>query len=186
MGGEAFVVGEVSSDGGGFEVVLYQAVPKGKRMDFVVEKAAELGATRIVPLVTDRSVVKAGEGNKLERWRRIAESAARQSLRTVVPEVSAPMGFRDALGGADGAVLLHNGDGLPPLEAVVAAPAGLFVGPEGGWSGAEMEYAEENGAAFAHIGMNRLRSETAGIAAVARAGAVLEMGYEAMKSERAE
>ncbi|MBA2692525.1 MAG: 16S rRNA (uracil(1498)-N(3))-methyltransferase [Rubrobacter sp.] len=184
-GGEAFVVEEVfSEESESFGVVLYQAVPKGKRMDVVVEKAAELGATRIVPLVTDRSVVKAGEGSKLERWRRIAESAARQSLRTVVPEVVAPTPFREALEGAEGAILLHNGEGVPSLEEVVSSPASLFVGPEGGWSEAEMEYAGEVGAAFARIGPHRLRSETAGIAAVARAGAALEAKYETMKRER--
>lgn len=143
-------------------------------MDLVVEKAAELGAARVVPIITDRSVVKAGEGSKLDRWRRIAESAARQSLRSMVPEVAAPMVFREAVAGAEGAILLHNGEGLPPLEEVVSSPAGLFVGPEGGWSGDEMGMAGEYGASFARIGSYRLRSETAGIAAVARAGAALE------------
>jgi 16S rRNA (uracil1498-N3)-methyltransferase len=174
--GEAFVVEEVFYDeGGDYEVVLYQAVPKGKRMDLVVEKASELGAARIVPLVTDRSVVKASEGNKLDRWRRIAESAARQSLRRTVPEVAAPMPFREAISDAEGAVLLHNGTGIPSLEeVVVSSPSGLFVGPEGGWSDDEMNMAGERGVSLAKIGAYRLRSETAGIAAVARAGAVLE------------
>lgn len=174
--GEAFVVEEIVSEGGDtFEVVLFQAVPKGKRMDLVVEKAAELGAAKIVPLITDRSVVKAGEGNKLERWRRIAESAARQSLRRVVPEVAAPTAFREALEGAEGAVILHNEAELSSLEEVVSSPASLFVGPEGGWSDGEMGFAKERGASFARIGPHRLRSETAGIAAVARAGAALEI-----------
>lgn len=174
-GGEAVVSEEVAPDAGNtFEVVLYQAPPKGKRMDLVVEKAAELGAAKVVPLITDRSIVKAGEGNKLDRWRRIAESAARQSLRTVVPEVASPMAFREALEGAEGAVLLHNAPELPPLEEVVSSPASLFIGPEGGWSDEEMGMARECGASFARIGPYRLRSETAGIAAVARAGAALE------------
>ncbi len=173
--GEAFVVEEVpSEENGDFEIILYQAVPKGRRMDLVVEKAAELGAAKVVPIITDRSVVKAGEGNKLDRWRRIAESAARQSLRRIVPEVAAPLPFREALAGAVGAVLLHNGEGLPPLEEVVSSPAGLFVGPEGGWSDDEMGIARGHGASLARIGPYRLRSETAGIAAVARAGAALE------------
>lgn len=166
-----------------FEIVLYQAAPKGKRMDLVVEKAAELGATRIVPLVTDRSVVKAGEGNKLERWRRIAESAARQSLRTVVPEVTAPMPFREAIEVAEGTILLHNAAELPSLEEVVSSPASLFVGPEGGWSDGEMDVARGFGASFARIGPHRLRSETAGIAAVARADAALEAKKPASTSK---
>lgn len=156
------------------EVALYQAVPKGKRMDLVVEKAAELGATKISPLVSDRSVVRASEGNKLERWRRIAESAARQSLRHVVPEVASPLSFREALEGAEDVVILHNAPDLPSLEEVISSPASLFVGPEGGWSDEEMRIAREAGVSFAQIGPYRLRSETAGIAAIARAMAALE------------
>lgn len=178
-GGEALVVEEEdssrSSEVGNFaEVTLYQAVPKGKRMDLVVEKAAELGATRVVPLLSDRAVVKPGEGSKLERWRRIAESAARQSLRRAVPEVSSPMSFREAVEEAENAVLLHNSPGLPSLEEVVASPASLFIGPEGGWSDEEMNLAQERGFPHAQIGAYRLRSETAGIAAVVRARAALD------------
>lgn len=173
--GEARIVEEaLSGDGQDFEVVLYQAVPKGKRMELVVEKTAEIGVTKIVPILADRSVARTGEGNKLERWRRIAESAARQSLRRTVPEVSSPVAFRDALEAAEGAVLLHNGSELPSLEEVVPSPVGLFVGPEGGWSEGEIGLASERGAAFARIGATRLRSETAGIVAVVRAGAALE------------
>lgn len=175
-GGEAVVVEEVPSGGESFEVVLYQAVPKGKRMDLVVEKATEVGVTGVVPLVTERSVVKPGEGNKVDRWRRLAESAARQSLREAVPEVSSPVAFREAVERAGEGVLLHNDAALPPLEEVVGAgAANLFVGPEGGWSEAEVRFAEEAGVVPAQVGPFRLRSETAGIIAVARARAALEV-----------
>lgn len=177
--GEAFVVEEVCSGEAeaGVRVALYQAVPKGKRMDLVVEKAAEIGAAKVVPIVSEHSVVRAGEGNKLERWRRISESAARQSLRRSVPEVGLPVSFREALETAEGArIVLYNSPELPPLEAVVSSPASLFVGPEGGWSEGEVGLARERGAILARIGPYRLRSETAGIAAVVRARAALEAG----------
>jgi 16S rRNA (uracil1498-N3)-methyltransferase len=161
----------------GYEEVglsLYQAVPKGGRMDLVVEKATEVGATRIVPLLTERGLVRPGDA-KVGRWRRVAEAAARQSLRMVVPEVAQPVSFSEAVREAGGeGVLLHNELDLAPLEALVSAPASLFVGPEGGWSEEELQAAEEAGLALAQLGPYRLRSETAGVVAAARARAVLE------------
>lgn len=175
--GEAAVLEELESPGGaGGEVVLYQAVPKGQRMDLVVEKATELGVGRVVPISTGRGVVKPG-GNKSGRWRRVALAAARQSLRLRVPEVGEPVGFAAAVREAgSGGVLLHNEDGLPALEDVVGpgSPVGLFVGPEGGWEAGELRSAVEAGLAVAQLGPYRLRSETAGIVAVARALAALE------------
>ena len=156
------------------EVSLYQAVPKGGRMDLVIEKATEVGVTNIVPLLTERGVVRPREG-KLGRWRRLAEAAARQSLRLHVPDVTEPVDFPEAVRGAgEGGVVLHNALGLPRLEDVAGSPARLFVGPEGGWSEEEIRLAGEAGLAFARLGPYRLRSETAGIVAVARARAALE------------
>ena len=161
----------------GYEEVglsLYQAVPKGGRMDLVVEKATEVGATKIVPLLTERGLVRPGDA-KVGRWRRVAEAAARQSLRMVVPEVAQPVSFSEAVREAGGeGVLLHNEPDLAPLEALVSAPASLFVGPEGGWSEEELQAAEEAGLALAQLGPYRLRSETAGVVAAARARAALE------------
>jgi 16S rRNA (uracil1498-N3)-methyltransferase len=132
----------------GYEEVglsLYQAVPKGGRMDLVVEKATEVGATRIVPLLTERGLVMPGDA-KVGRWRRVAEAAARQSLRMVVPEVAQPVSFSEAVREVGGeGVLMHNEPDLAPLEALVSAPASLFVGPEGGWSEEELQAAEEAG-----------------------------------------
>lgn len=156
------------------EITLYQAVPKGGRMDLVVEKATEAGATRIVPLLTERGVVNPREG-KIGRWRRVVAAAARQSLRLSVPEVTEPEPFEDAvLNVGETGVLLHNASELRPVEAVVDTPASLFIGPEGGWSEGELRFAEEAGLAFGGLGPYRLRSETAGIVAVARASAALQ------------
>ena len=172
----------IAADDG--SVTLYQAVPKGRHMDLVVEKATELGVGRIVPLLTERGIVKLSRGNrgdgKADRWRRMALSAARQSLRLRVPEVGEPVAFAEAARGAEEAgVLLHVGPDLPPVEETVAGgPVGLFVGPEGGWDEGELALAAEAGLRFASLGPFRLRSETAGVVAVARARAVLEQRRE--------
>ena len=156
------------------EISLYQAIPKGGRMDFVVEKATEVGVSTIVPVVAERGVVNPREG-KIGRWRRVVEAAARQSLRLRVPEVREPVPFeRGVREVGEAGVLLHNAPGLDVVEAVVGSPAGLFVGPEGGWGAGELRLAEEVGLTFAQLGPYRLRSETAGVVAVARAQAALE------------
>jgi 16S rRNA (uracil1498-N3)-methyltransferase len=167
------------------EVVLYQAVPKGRHMDLVVEKATELGVSRIVPLSTERSVVRLSEGDgKVRRWRRVAEAAARQSLRLRIPEVAEIVSFSEGVSEAgEAGVLLHNGAGLPPLEEVVpGSEVGLFVGPEGGFSDEELMMARDAGFSLASLGPYRLRSETAGIVAAARACAVVERTKSAGRS----
>jgi 16S rRNA (uracil1498-N3)-methyltransferase len=178
-GREAAVTEELAApDSAGAEISLYQAVPKGGRMDLVVEKATEVGATRIVPLLTERGLVNPREG-KVGRWRRVAEAAARQSLRLRVPEVTEPVRFEDAvLAAGETGVLLHNAPDLRPVETVVQSTASLFVGPEGGWCEDELRLAEEAGIAFGGLGPYRLRSETAGIIAVARTLAALESRVE--------
>jgi 16S rRNA (uracil1498-N3)-methyltransferase len=178
-GGEAAVVEMlVAPDGAGVEITLYQAVPKGGRMDLVVEKVTEIGATRIVPLLAERGVVSPREG-KVGRWRRVAEAAARQALRFSVPEVADPVRFEDAASEVgESGVLLHNAPDIQPVEAVVGAPVSLFVGPEGGWSKDELLLAEDAGITFGGLGPYRLRSETAGIIAVARTLAALESRVE--------
>lgn len=163
------------------DVRLYQAVPKGKHMDLVIEKATELGVGSVTPLVTDRGVVKlADERKKIERWRRVAEAASRQSLQMRVPVVREPVSLSYALHeeGQHG-VMLHNREGLGALEdSVDRDSVGLFIGPEGGWSDRELDLAVECGVRLANIGPYRLRSETAGIVAVARARAVMELSAE--------
>jgi 16S rRNA (uracil1498-N3)-methyltransferase len=182
--GEAAILETLDAPDESIEISLYQAVPKGGRMDLVVEKATEVGVTRIVPLVTQRGMVEPG-GGKVERWRRVAEAAARQSLRTAVPEVSSPVPFARAVRQVgEGGVLLHNDPELEALEAAVGLPASLFVGPEGGWSEEELRLAVEAGLALAQLGPYRLRSETAGMVAVARARAALESANVVERSLR--
>lgn len=176
---EAGVLEELAApDAPRVRVTLYQAVPKGKHMDLVVEKATELGVERIVPLLTQNGEVRPG-GDKADRWRRLAEAAARQSLQFRVPEVSDPGGLREAVEGLRGrgetGVMLHNEAGLPALEEAISTegPVALFVGPEGGWSEGELSLARDLGVRAAQMGPYRLRAETAGVVAVARAEARL-------------
>ena len=174
-GGQARVLEALQTqEDGEIKLTLYQAVPKGGRMDLLVEKATEVGATRIVPLVTERGIVRPRDG-KVERWRRVAEAAARQSLRVSVPEVAEPVDLPGAIRevGENG-VLLHNAPELETIETVVSSPAALFIGPEGGWTEVELRVAGEAGFALAQLGPYRLRSETAGMVAVARARVALE------------
>lgn len=176
-GDEALVLGELEVPVGSaedVEVTLYQAVPKGGRMDLVVEKATEVGVTAIVPLLTGRGLVRP-RGGKVERWRRVAEAAARQALRLRVPEVREPVPFVEAVRSVGvGGIVLHNAEGLARLEDVIGVRAALFVGPEGGWEENELWHAEEAGLQIVGLGPFRLRSETAGIVAVARARGALE------------
>ena len=185
-GSEATILKEQPTAGGDEgEVVLYQAVPKGRHMDLVVEKATELGVSRVVPLSTERGVVRLSEGDgKARRWRRVAEAAARQSLRLHIPEVAEIVSFPEAAREAgETGVLLHNGVDLPPLEDAVLGPVvGLFVGPEGGFSDGELAIAREAGLSLAALGPYRLRSETAGMVAVARACAAVERTRSAGRS----
>ncbi|QIN78806.1 RsmE family RNA methyltransferase [Rubrobacter marinus] len=184
-GREAVVVEEGSGPADEGAVTLYQAVPKGRHMDLVVEKATELGVGAIVPLSTEHGVVRLDRSDgKVERWRRVALAAARQSRRLRVPEVREAVPFAEAVEevGAAG-VLLHNGRDLPPLESAVGDGAvSLFVGPEGGFGEGELDLAAKKGVGLASIGPFRLRSETAGMVAVARACAAL--GSTARNFER--
>ena len=132
-GEEAAVVGELAvPDGVWVEITLYQAVPKGVRMNLVVEKATEVGATRIVPLLAERGVVNP-RGGKVGRWRRVAEAAARQALRLGVPDVAEPVRFEDAVSEVEGTgILLHNaptsGRSRPSLGLLRASLWALKVG----------------------------------------------------------
>jgi 16S rRNA (uracil1498-N3)-methyltransferase len=159
------------------DVVLVQALAKGEKMDLVVQKATELGATRIVPLASERAVIRldpARGAARAERWRRIAQEAARQCGRADVPRIDAPMGWDGVFSIAREdpdrrALLLDAGASELRLgSAARGAPKLLVVvGPEGGFSPDERARAEENGLLPVTLGALVLRTETAGLAALA-------------------
>lgn len=156
------------------EITLYQTVPKRDRFEWLIEKTTELGVVRIVPLESARSVVRipsARIDKKLKRWRKIATSAARQSQRAVVPEISPPQSLANALSDAPERThaFLHPeadhrlGDVVADVRSV-----GLWIGPEGGFTADEVALLSETARAVS-VGPRILRSETAGIVSVALA-----------------
>lgn len=152
-------------------LTLAQAVPKGQKLDFVVEKATELGLARLVPLHTSRSIGQVSPG-KLDRWRKLARSAAQQSGRDSIPEIDAPVTFDAFVGrisGFDAALFAWELATQPLREALreTISPLGpssnvvAIVGPEGGFSHAEAEAAIRAGARAVSLGPRILRTETA-------------------------
>lgn len=161
-------------------LILGQALLKSKKMDWVVQKATELGVDVIVPLASARAIVKVagGEVRRVERWRKIGREAAKQSRRTSLPVIEEPRLFRDFLGIGDGArkLILTEGGGTPLREILAGAPVPaavglaevvLAVGPEGGWTKDEEEGSLEAGFERVSLGSQPLRSETAALAALA-------------------
>jgi 16S rRNA (uracil1498-N3)-methyltransferase len=143
-----------------------------QRFDLFLEKATELGIARIIPMITKRTVSTPDSGKierKVERWRGIVHSAARQSRRYYLPELSPPLVFREALAldGYDLRLIAHESEeSFPEFE-----PAGkkilFLVGGEGGFTNAEVNEAVEAGFTLVSFGASVLRAETAGIFAVA-------------------
>ncbi len=165
-------------------LILAAAIIKGPRMDFLVEKAAELGAAELWPITCARGVVREAGAERLARWRRLATAAAKQSLAPRTLEVRAPLAMEDLIrrgGGGRLCVLLRPG--ARPLGALLreAGPCTLLLlcGPEGDFTDAELAAARAAGFVEAGLGPRRLRSETAALAALSvAAGAQWETGGE--------
>jgi len=159
------------------EIVLAQGIPKGAKMDYVIEKATELGVARIVPLRSDRSVATADGEAKLRRWRRLARTAAQQCGRTTIPAVDEPCSLAElfAESRTPGERLLFPWEVAEPrplrdrLPAILAGCTRLVlaIGPEGGFSHAEAAQAEAAGAEIVSLGRRILRTETAALVVVA-------------------
>jgi 16S rRNA (uracil1498-N3)-methyltransferase len=156
-------------------LTLAQALIKGDKFDWVVQKATEFGVTRIVPLITDHSEPRsAGDraDRRLERWRRIAHESVKQCGRRKQVEITDPANFADFCQIEAGkSNLIFSERGGLKLRDVVAklgsiSQLGLFVAPEGGWSESEMQLSGKSGFIPVHLGSRILRTETAAIAAV--------------------
>ncbi len=159
-----------------YHAVICQALAKGDRFETVIQKGTELGATVFVPIVTKRCVVRLDEKDarkKTERWQRIAEEAAKQCGRGVIPRVEMPVLLKDALKeakeseqGRSQILFCYEGEGTVSLPDVLASSevprqVTVFIGPEGGFEEDEVQLAEENGAALCGLGRRILRTETA-------------------------
>jgi 16S rRNA (uracil1498-N3)-methyltransferase len=159
-------------------VTLLVGLPKADKMDFILEKATELGASRVVPFRSSRTIPRmdpADVKKRLLRWERVALAAAKQCCAGRVPEVSAVVPYAGALrdaAGHDGRVIFYEGEGSFSLKRVLAGmPAArsvaLIVGPEGGFSPDEVREAVAAGCLRAGLGSRILRVETAALAVLA-------------------
>lgn len=160
-------------------VVLFQGLPKADKMEFIVQKMVELGACRIVPVATKRSVVKLDEKKamaKVTRWQAIAEAAAKQSKRRIVPSVGAVCTLKEALLQAKDMDLklipYELSEGMDKTRELIesAGPGqriAVFIGPEGGFEESEVEAAKEAGFVPVTLGKRILRTETAGLTVMA-------------------
>ncbi|MBR3188868.1 MAG: 16S rRNA (uracil(1498)-N(3))-methyltransferase [Lachnospiraceae bacterium] len=163
-------------------VILFQGLPKADKMDFIVQKTVEMGVTEIVPVEMHRSIVKlAGDKRRkrVSRWQSIAEAAAKQSRRAMIPRVHDILSYKEALQyaaeAADFVLVPYEamadeaGTGTRSLlESMKAGQtAAVFVGPEGGFEESEIEAALEGGARTISLGKRILRTETAALAFMA-------------------
>jgi 16S rRNA (uracil1498-N3)-methyltransferase len=163
-----------------FRATLAQVMLKAKKMELVIQKATELGAQDIWPIISDRTVVKleTGPSKKMARWKRIMVEAAKQSGRSVLPEIHPPTGLNDFIERKDkgkklflserGGILLRDRL-MSPLVSGEKIPSSVIVlvGPEGGWTESEEQDIMKNRYEAVSLGSLTLRSETAAIVGLA-------------------
>lgn len=154
-------------------VTLLQCVPRGDRMDFIVQKATELGVRRIIPLLSQRCVVRLGEGqaeSKAAHWRAVAVGACEQCGRNLLPVIDAPRNLVAYLGEAAPAagtrLVLEPDPAQPPSLSAPDSAVEVAIGPEGGFTSEELEAFRMSGFLRLSLGPRILRTETAAIAAV--------------------
>lgn len=158
------------------KIYLFQGLPKSDKLEFIIQKAVELGACEIIPVAMKNCVVKLDEKKasaKQTRWQEIAKSAAKQSKRSVIPAVRRPLSYGEALEAAAALdvrlVPYENERGMAATKEAVEAvrpgqSIGIFIGPEGGFAEDEIALAKERGMQLVSLGRRILRTETAGLA----------------------
>ena len=164
---------QLPSPEAGVRITLYQGLPKGDKMEYILQKCTELGVHRFVPVAFSRCVVKwdkKDDQKKLPRWQRIALEAAKQSGRALVPEVESPISFQELLRRIPSheAVLIpweeERGNGIRK-KWLGEKDVAIIIGPEGGMDAAEIEQMQAAGARPVTLGPRIFRTETAGLAA---------------------
>lgn len=157
-------------------IYLFQGLPKADKMELIIQKAVELGAYEVIPVETKRCVVKLDgkkAAKKVERWKQIAESAAKQSKRMLIPNVHEVLTFKEALKYAESMdvrlIPYELAKGMQETKEILAdiqpgQSIGIFIGPEGGFEEKEVETAISEGAKPITLGKRILRTETAGLA----------------------
>lgn len=157
------------------DIYLFQALPKADKMELIVQKAVELGVHEIIPVAAKRCVVKLDEkkaAGKVNRWQGIAEAAAKQSKRGVIPKVHMPVSFQEAVDLArdmDVRLIPYElAEDMAHTRSVIEAvqpgqSIAVFIGPEGGFEESEIQTALSNGIEPVTLGRRILRTETAGL-----------------------
>lgn len=157
------------------KITLYQGLPKADKMELVIQKCIETGIDRIVPVKTEHAVVKLDgkEEKKIQRWNKIAEAAAKQCGRGKIPVVENVLDFKEAVMDAkklDGGIIPYEKERERGLKQFAknfkGKSIGIFIGPEGGFSNEEIDFAKENGIEPVTLGKRILRTETAGLVAL--------------------
>ncbi|WWR15591.1 16S rRNA (uracil(1498)-N(3))-methyltransferase [Lachnospiraceae bacterium JLR.KK008] len=160
-------------------VYLFQGLPKGDKMDLIVQKAVELGVFQIIPVAARRSVVKLDEKkakSRLARWQGIAEAAAKQSKRRIVPEIASVMTMKEAAAYARDMecklIPYELAEGMGRTKTLISQiirdqRVAVFIGPEGGFEDSEIETARAAGIEPVTMGKRILRTETAGLTMLA-------------------
>ncbi len=168
------------------QVILYQGLPKSDKLELIIQKAVELGVSQIVPVAMKRSVVKLDDKKaaaKLPRWNAISESAAKQSKRSLIPEVRPVMSYALAVREAAGCdicfVPYENENGMAETRRLVSSitpgnRVAVFIGPEGGFEDDEIEVARKLGMHTITLGKRILRTETAGLSFLSMLAYALE------------
>ena len=153
------------------KITLAQGLPKSSKMDYVIQKAVELGVHKIIPVSTERTIAK---GTKLERWNKIAKEASEQCGRAIIPEVSPVLNFNEFLRIStyfDLKLIPWENEKQISLKTILkehpaANSIALLIGPEGGFSKQEVKEAIEKGFKPVSLGKRILRTETAAVSAV--------------------
>ena len=157
------------------KIYLFQGLPKSDKMEMIIQKAVELGAYEIVPVSTKRAIVKLDakkEASKLKRWQAIAEGAAKQSGRMIVPQIHEVLSFKEALQMAKeldiNVIPYECAKGMDGTREIFGSikpgmSVGIFIGPEGGFEESEVEEAKTLGVHPVTLGKRILRTETAGL-----------------------
>lgn len=154
------------------KITLYQGIPKGDKMETVIQKCIEIGVDRIVPVVTEYTVVKINDKaeKKILRWNKIAEAAAKQCGRGKIPLVGHIMSFDEAVDDCkrlDGAVIPYEKETETSIKKFAkefhGESVGIFIGPEGGFSDFEIERCKKERISSVSLGKRILRTETAGL-----------------------
>ncbi len=177
---EAEVVSRSKHEAGSPRITLGQGLPKSDKMDFIVQKATELGVSAVAPLATERTIVKIkDEAKRTTRWQKIAREAAMQSGRADIPAIRPIQSFRDFLITHDPGPLtlslLPWEEGTTPIKDVLRASRDVknvvvLIGPEGGFSQDEAALAQSKGFHLVSLGRNILRTETAALAVLSMIG----------------